>query len=70
MDTAAVKQEIHAIIDMLPDYKLLALHPLLYAYNYEDDTVLTEEERLEVMQCLEDYRKDPSSFTPIEELYP
>jgi hypothetical protein len=66
---AITKQEIHEIIDTLPDYKLEVIRPLLLLVSneYEDDE-LTPEEAAEMKQYLEDYEKDPSSFIPLEEV--
>jgi hypothetical protein len=63
------KQEIHEIIDSLPDYKLEALRPLLLLVSDDyDDTVLTAEEAAEMDQCAEEFRRDPDSFTDFDEL--
>jgi hypothetical protein len=61
------KQEIHDIIDSLPDYKLEAIRPLLMLVS-DSDTTLTKGERKRLHDCLKDYEKNPESFISIDEL--
>jgi len=62
---AALRKEIHNCIDDIPEGKLLALKPLLFALA--DDAIvvennLTEEERLLVATGMNEYKRNPDSF--------
>jgi mRNA-degrading endonuclease RelE of RelBE toxin-antitoxin system len=66
------KQEIHKIIDSLPNYKLEALRPLLLLVSgnndEDDDTYLTAEEAAEMDRRVEDFYNTPSSYTPLDDV--
>ena len=57
-----VKQELHDLIENIPEKKLYALRPLLSMLADEDDT-LSEEEYLLLEECRKDRKKHPESFT-------
>lgn len=66
-----VRQEIHAYIDDIPESKLVALKPLLFALA--DETVvieydLTEEERALHAKGMAEYEADPDSFVALDEI--
>ncbi|MDR1159032.1 MAG: hypothetical protein LBK69_00155 [Syntrophomonadaceae bacterium] len=64
-----IRQEIHAFIDDIEESKLAALKPLLSILVDEAiviETDLTEEERTLIAQGIEEYEKNPESFTPLD----
>jgi hypothetical protein len=66
METAALRKEIHGIVDALPDRSLAAIRPLL-SFLIEPpiiETDLTDEENAMIEESLAEYRADPSSVTP------
>jgi hypothetical protein len=69
MDTS-VRQEIHGIIDNIPERNLFILRPLLDFLtdrNADDDRLSTEEHEL-LEQCRNDRKKNPSNLTPWREV--
>ena len=58
-----VKQELHDLIENIPEKKLYALRPLLNMLVDEDDA-LSEEEYLLLEGCRKDRKEHPESFTP------
>jgi len=62
META-IRQEIHGIIDDIPERNLLVLRPLLDFLIDADDTLSVEEQGL-LKQCREDRKNHPENFTP------
>ena len=66
-----VRQEIHSYIDDIPESKLLALKPLLFALADEAIVLeydLTEEERTVIAKGMAEYEANPNSFVPLDEL--
>ncbi|MDR3183060.1 MAG: hypothetical protein LBT89_09115 [Planctomycetaceae bacterium] len=65
-----MRQELHALIDTVPEVALSALQPLLSMLSELDKTELsadlTEEEHRLLTLCREDYRNNPQSFVPLE----
>ena len=66
-----VRQEIHSYIDDIPESKLLALKPLLFALA--DDTILiesnlTEEEQDLIASGMAEYEANPDNFIPLNML--
>ena len=65
MDTA-VRQEIHGIIDDIPERNLFILRPLL-DFLMDKDAVedsLSDEEAALLEQCRIDRKEHPENFTP------
>ena len=66
-----VRQEIHAYIDDIPESKLLALRPLLFALADDATAIergLTDAERSMVAEGMAAYEADPASFIPLNTL--
>ena len=62
----AIRQEIHGIIDDIPERNLFILRPLLdflIEENEADDSLSLEEQDL-LTQCRDDRKKHPENFTP------
>ena len=64
-----LRQEIYTYIEDIPDSKLVALKPLLFALA--DDSIaierdLTDEERALIIQGMMEYEDNPDSFVPLE----
>jgi len=61
----AIRQEIHGIIEDIPERNLFILRPLLdfLIDNEADDSLSIEEQNL-LKQCREDRKKHPENFTP------
>ena len=67
--TTALRKEIHAYIDEIPESKLIALKPLLFALTDESITIegnLTNEERTLVAAGIAEYKANPNSFAPLD----
>jgi len=67
--TTALRKEIHAYIDEIPESKLIALKPLLFALADESITIesnLTNEERTLVAAGMAEYKANPNSFVPLD----
>jgi hypothetical protein len=65
MDTA-VRQEIHRVIDDIPERNLSVLWPLLdflIDKDATDDSLSIEEQKL-LEQCRKDRKEHPESLTP------
>ena len=65
----ALRKEIHTCIDEIPENKLIALKPLLFALA--DDSIvvernLTNEERALVAVGMAEYESNPNSFVPLD----
>ena len=61
----AIRQEIHGIIDDIPERNLFILRPLLdFLIDSEADNSLSPEEQGLLKQCREDRKERPESFTP------
>ena len=66
-----VKQEILAYIDDIPESKLIALKPLLFALADESIVVesnLTDEERTLINAGMAEYEANPHSFVPLDKV--
>jgi len=61
----AIRQEIHGIIDDIPERNLLVLRPLLDFLIDADDSLSVEEQGL-LKQCREDRKERPETLTPWE----
>ena len=73
MTTAILRKELHLIIDTLPEKDLETLHPLLSRLADTSDKLiieadLTEEEHASIEAGVQSYKKDPSSFVPLESI--
>ena len=70
MTAAALRKEIHGIIDAMPDRSLPALKPLLafIAEDYWKPVIepASPEEIAMVEERIKDYERDPSSFVPFK----
>jgi hypothetical protein len=66
MDEAAtLRKEIREIIDIIPEYNLYRLRPLLDAFIETDpDDILSDEDELLLEQCRNDRKKRPDTFSP------
>lgn len=68
--SVAVIQELHELLDTLPERSLYALKPLITLLSEEPviETDLTAEERALIEEGMQEYKRDPSSFTTLESL--
>ena len=70
MTTAVLRNEIHDIIDAIPEQSLPAIKPLLthLAYDYWKPVIeaASPEEIAMIDMGMEEYRKNPESFIPFE----
>ena len=70
MTTAILREEIHSIIDTMPDRSLPALKPLLtfIAEDYWKPIIepASPEEIAMAEERIKDYERDPSSFVPLK----
>ena len=67
MNGIAVREELHAIIETLPERSLYAIKPLLAFLHDEPviETDLTDEERELIKAGMLEYERDSSSFVTI-----
>jgi hypothetical protein len=66
---ATVRQELHNLIDALPERNLYALKPLLSILVNDRvviETDLTAEEKEIIAKGREHYRKHPEDFVPLD----
>jgi hypothetical protein len=71
MTDTALRQELHAAIDTMPERNLAALKPLfsiLAGPLYTIETDLTAEERGIIETGEKEYREHPESFVPLESI--
>ncbi|GHS90165.1 hypothetical protein AGMMS49957_15380 [Synergistales bacterium] len=70
MNEIAVREELQAIIETLPERSLYAIKPLLNFLHDEPviETDLTDEERGLILSGLSKYDDDPTSFVTLESL--
>ena len=71
MTTVVLRKELHQYIDTIPERSLYALRPLLSVLAgplYTVETDLTVEEIAMIDEGMAEYRKDPSSFVPLDSL--
>ncbi|MCL2800427.1 MAG: hypothetical protein FWD28_01530 [Treponema sp.] len=69
MTTAVLRNELHTMIDTLPDRSLPAIKPLLFFLTNDYWKPVIEaaspEEVEMINERMKDYETDPSSFTPL-----
>ena len=70
--TVAVRQELHSIINTMPERKLDALRPL-FKMLVDDDTItietdLTDEEHSLIEEGVKHYHEHPEDFVPLESI--
>ena len=70
MNGIAVREELHAIIETLPERSLYAIKPLLNFLRDEPiiETDLTDEERGLILSGLSKYDNDPTSFVTLADI--
>jgi hypothetical protein len=70
MDGAsAIRKEMRDIIDIIPEYNLYRLRPLLDALVETDpDDLLSDEEERLLEQCRNDRKERPETFTSWREI--
>jgi len=69
MKALSVRDEIHDVIDEIPEGNLHILRPLLDFLKFrgaEKDDLLSDEEAELLEQCRRDIKERPESFTPWE----
>ena len=69
MTAGALKKELHEYIEAMPERSLYALKPLMLVLAgplYDVETDLTAEEIAMIDEGMAEYRADPSSFIPLE----
>jgi hypothetical protein len=67
----AVRQEIHNLVDTMPERNLYALRPLLDVLVHEPiiiETDLTDEEKAIIEEGDKHYREHPEDFVPLESI--
>jgi len=67
-----VRQELHSIINTMPERKLNALRPL-FEVLIDNDTIaietdLTEEEHALIAEGVQHYHEHPEDFVPLESI--
>ena len=71
MTIVALKKELHGYIDSMPERSLYALKPLMLALAqplYTVETDLTPDEIAMIDEGMAEYRANPSSFIPLENI--
>jgi hypothetical protein len=74
MNATLTRRELHGFIDAIPDQNLETVRPILsYMAAALDEplvieTDLTDEEHTLIAAGMREYERDPSSFTPWEEV--
>jgi len=71
VNTAVLRRELHGYIDTMPERNLHALKPLLSMLAdpyYTVETDLTSKEIAMINEGMEEYKEDPSSFIPLENI--
>ena len=72
MTAAVLRKEIHSIIDAIPEQSLPAIKPLLdhLAYDYWKPVIepADPEEIVKIDEGMEEYRNNPDSFIPLENI--
>jgi hypothetical protein len=69
----AVRQELHSLINTMPERKLIALRPLFDVLIDDDDTViietdLTDEEHALIEEGVKHYHEHPEDFISLENI--
>jgi len=68
--TLTVRDEVHEMVDIMPERSLYALRPLLDilmntpAYDGDND-ILSEDELMLLEQCRKDWKEHPETFISI-----
>ena len=68
METAVLRSELKSYIDTLPDNRLQAAQSVLStlaAPDYDLDNEVSPELRSEMLERLDEYRRDPSCGVPL-----
>ena len=71
MTASVLRKELHSIIDVIPDYSLTALKPLLVhlAEYWKPVIEPASQEEIEMIdERMKDYENDPLSFTPLDDI--
>jgi hypothetical protein len=71
MTTAVLRKELKGYIETMPERSLYALKPLFTVLSeplYTIETDLTADEIAMIDEGMAEYRKNPSSFVPLESL--
>jgi hypothetical protein len=71
MTTSVLRNELKGYIEVMPERSLYALKPLLSVLSeplYTIETDLTAEEIAMIDEGMAEYRKNPSSFVPLESI--
>jgi hypothetical protein len=71
MTTAVLRKELKGYIETMPERSLYALKPLLTVLSkplYTIETDLTADEIAMIDEGMAEYRKNPSSFVPLESM--
>jgi len=71
MTTAVLRKELKNYIEAMPERSLYALKPLLLVLSeplYTIETDLTPDEIAMIDEGMEEYKKNPSSFVPLESI--
>jgi len=70
MNTAVLRKELHGYIDSMPDRSLAALKPLLSVLAEPLYTIepASPEEIVMIEEGMAEYRRNPSSFIPLEDI--
>jgi hypothetical protein len=71
MTAAVLRKELKGYIETMPERSLYALKPLLTVLSdplYTIETNLTADEIAMIDEGMAEYRKNPSSFVPLESL--
>ena len=70
MTTAVLRKELHRYIDAMPDRNIVALNPLLSVLAEPLYTIepASPEEIAMIKEGVTEYRTDPSSFIPLEDI--
>jgi hypothetical protein len=71
MTAALLRKELKGYIETMPERSLYALKPLLTVLSeplYTIETDLTADEIAKIDEGMAEYRKNPSSFVPLESL--
>ena len=71
MNTAVLRKELQSYIETMPERSLYALKPLLTVLSeplYAIETDLTPEEITMINEGMAEYRANPASFVPLEDI--
>jgi len=71
MTAAVLRKELKGYIETMPERSLYALKPLLSVLSeplYTIETDLTDDEITMIDEGMAEYRKNPSSFVPLDSI--